>query len=147
MFEEILAAALHCDAGAGTGQQQRDDDRGGEWPSWWGWGQECLSDHAVMAGAVAAGLLLVSIRLGLVAVSAALAMAFARVYIAAHHPRDVAVGLLLGATVAMACYGLTRRPLTRLITGLARTRLGPLVQRSSAASETTNRPRRRTNSQ
>ncbi len=95
------------------------------------------SDHAVMAGAVAAGLLLVSIRLGLVAVVAALAMAFARVYIAAHYPQDVAVGLLLGATVAMACYVLARRPLTRLITGLARTRLGPLVQPSTVASETT----------
>jgi membrane-associated phospholipid phosphatase len=59
------------------------------------------SDHAVMAGAVAGGLLLVSWRLGLVAVVAALLMAFSRVYIAAHYPWDVAAGLALGAAVAV----------------------------------------------
>ena len=48
------------------------------------------SDHAVMAGAVTAGLLLVSRRLGLVAAAAAVLMAFSRVYIAAHYPWDVA---------------------------------------------------------
>src|SRR3954454_20104651 len=59
------------------------------------------SDHAVMAGAVAAGLLLVRRRLGLVAVAAALLMAFDRVYIAAHYPWDVVAGLLLGAGVSL----------------------------------------------
>ena len=43
------------------------------------------SDHAVLAGAVAAGLWLVNRRLGNVAVLAAAAMAFARVYIGAHY--------------------------------------------------------------
>ena len=42
------------------------------------------SDHAVMAGAVAAGLFLVNRALGWVAAIAAAVMAFARVYIAAH---------------------------------------------------------------
>src|SRR6478752_9325357 len=43
------------------------------------------SDHATMAGAVAAGLFLVNRRLGVVAMLAAVVMAFSRVYIAAHY--------------------------------------------------------------
>ena len=72
------------------------------------------SDHAVMAGAVAAGLLLAHRRLGAVAVVAALLMAFSRVYIAAHYPWDVLAGLLLGAGVAALGWLLVRRPLTAL---------------------------------
>jgi undecaprenyl-diphosphatase len=72
------------------------------------------SDHAVMAGAVAAGLLLAHRRLGIVAVVAALIMAFSRVYIAAHYPWDVLAGLLLGAAVALAGWALLRVPLTTL---------------------------------
>jgi len=79
------------------------------------------SDHAVMAGAVAAGLLLVSRRLGLVAVAAAVLMAFARVYIAAHYPWDVVAGLALGAAVAMVGWLALRVPLTAL-TGWLRER-------------------------
>jgi membrane-associated phospholipid phosphatase len=70
------------------------------------------SDHAVMAGAVAAGLLLVSRRLGLVALAAAVLMAFARVYIAAHYPWDVAVGLAEGAAVAVLGWLALSVPLT-----------------------------------
>ena len=79
------------------------------------------SDHAVMAGAVAAGLLLVSRRLGLVAVAAAVLMAFARVYMAAHYPWDVVAGLALGAAVAMVGWLALRVPLTAL-TGWLRER-------------------------
>lgn len=79
------------------------------------------SDHAVMAGAVAAGLLLVSRRLGLVAAAAAVLMAFARVYIAAHYPWDVVAGLALGAAVAMVGWLALRVPLTAL-TGWLRER-------------------------
>jgi membrane-associated phospholipid phosphatase len=85
------------------------------------------SDHAVMAGAAAAGLLLVSRRLGVLAVVAALLMAFARVYIAAHYPVDVAAGLVLGAALALACYALGRRLVTRGVVAVSHTRLRPLL--------------------
>ena len=81
------------------------------------------SDHAVMAGAVAAGLLLVSRRLGLVAAAAALVMAFARVYIAAHYPWDVVAGLALGAAMVLLGWLLLQRPLIAL-TGWLRHRPG-----------------------
>jgi undecaprenyl-diphosphatase len=69
------------------------------------------SDHAVMAGAVAAGLLLAHRRLGAVAAVAALLMAFARVYIAAHYPWDVLGGLAFGALVATLGWLVLRVPL------------------------------------
>lgn len=78
------------------------------------------SDHAVMAGAAATGLLLVSRRLGMVAVAAAIVMAFARVYVAAHYPWDVLAGLLLGAGVAGFGWLLLRIPLISLASWLRR---------------------------
>lgn len=78
------------------------------------------SDHAVMAGAVAAGLSFVSRRLGALAVVAALLMAFARVYVAAHYPWDVVLGLVLGAGISLFGWWLLRVPLTTLATWLRR---------------------------
>jgi membrane-associated phospholipid phosphatase len=77
------------------------------------------SDHAVMAGAAAAGLWLASRTLGAIAGVAALLMGFARVYIAAHYPWDVLAGLLFGALVALAGWALLRTPLT-VVTGWLR---------------------------
>lgn len=85
------------------------------------------SDHAVMAGAVAAGVWLVSRRLGYLAAAAALLMGFARVYVGAHWPGDVLVGLVFGAAVVVLGYLLGRTPLTRAVTQLTRTRLRPLL--------------------
>jgi undecaprenyl-diphosphatase len=78
------------------------------------------SDHAVMAGTVAAGLLLVSRRWGLVAAGAAVLMACARVYIAAHYPWDVVAGLALGAAVAVLGWLVLHRPLTAVTVALRR---------------------------
>jgi membrane-associated phospholipid phosphatase len=78
------------------------------------------SDHAVMGGAAAAGLLLVNRRLGLLAALAAALMAFARVYIGAHYPWDVLGGLALGAAVVRLGWMLLRSPLTALTDRLRR---------------------------
>jgi membrane-associated phospholipid phosphatase len=85
------------------------------------------SDHAVMAGAVAAGLWLVSRRLGAIATVAALLMGFARVYIAAHYPHDVIFGLAMGAGIMLLGWCLLATPLTRLAEWLAHTPLRPLL--------------------
>lgn len=73
------------------------------------------SDHSVMAGAAAVGLLLTSKRLGVVAAGAAVLMAVTRVYVGAHYPHDVVAGLVLGAAVAGLGWVLLQRPLTSLV--------------------------------
>ncbi len=98
------------------------------------------SDHAVMAGAVATGVLLVDRRLGAVAWVAALLLAFSRVYIAAHYPHDVVVGLLLGSAVALVTAWLARRPLARLVQSLEGTRLRPLLTAEPLSAEATTGP-------
>ncbi|MBO0850949.1 MAG: phosphatase PAP2 family protein [Pseudonocardia sp.] len=73
------------------------------------------SDHAVMAGAAAAGLFGIGRALGWLATLAALVMAFARVYLAVHHPHDVAAGLMVGAVISMLGYLAARRVLAWLV--------------------------------
>jgi undecaprenyl-diphosphatase len=85
------------------------------------------SDHATMAGAVAAGLLFVNRRLGVIAAVAAVVMAFVRVYVGAHYPVDVAAGLAFGAIVAVLTQ-LTAPPLAGLLARLQQTPLRPLVR-------------------
>jgi undecaprenyl-diphosphatase len=85
------------------------------------------SDHAVMAGAVVAGVFLISRRLGWLAVLAAVVMAFSRVYIAAHYPQDVAAGVALGAAVSLLGFWLARRLLLWLVELAERTPLRPVL--------------------
>lgn len=85
------------------------------------------SDHAVMAGAVTAGIFLYHRRLGIIALLAGLLMCFARVYIGAHYPQDVAAGFLIGAAVMLVSYAIVRIPLAWLVALAARTPLRVLV--------------------
>jgi membrane-associated phospholipid phosphatase len=85
------------------------------------------SDHAVMAGAAAAGILLVHRRLGLVTAGLAVLMAFTRVYVGAHFPLDVVVGLAVGALVVVAGWLALGGLLTSWVVLLARTPARPLL--------------------
>lgn len=100
------------------------------------------SDHAVMAGAATVGLWLVSRRLGLLSLLAALVMGFARVYVGAHYPQDVVAGYLLGGLVSAACFLLVRGVLRRILEAMVRTPIRPLltaqpVPMAAATSATT----------
>jgi undecaprenyl-diphosphatase len=92
------------------------------------------SDHAVMAGAVAAGVLLAGRRLGVLAVVMAVLMAFARVYVGAHFPLDVIAGLAVGAAVCVASYLLIRPLLRWLVVALERTPLRVLLTGAETAA-------------
>jgi undecaprenyl-diphosphatase len=85
------------------------------------------SDHATMAGAVAAGLFLANRRWRLMATAAALLMAFTRVYVGAHYPSDVLAGLALGAVVAVIGWFAFVPLLDALVVRLSRTPLRPLL--------------------
>jgi membrane-associated phospholipid phosphatase len=78
--------------------------------------------------AVVFGAMLISRRLGWVAVVMAVVMAFARVYVGAHFPLDVVAGLAVGAAVSAAGYCVVLPLLRTLIVAAARTPLRPLVQ-------------------
>lgn len=85
------------------------------------------SDHATVAGAVAAGLLLTNRRWGTISAVLAVAMAFTRVYVGAHYPGDVVAGLALGAAVAWAGRVLVLPLLMKLASRVSRTPARPLV--------------------
>ncbi|WP_436319203.1 phosphatase PAP2 family protein [Streptomyces virginiae] len=57
-------------------------------------------NHATVAGAAAVALALAVRRLAPLVVPLALLMALSRVFVGVHYPRDVALGLLLGGSVA-----------------------------------------------
>ncbi|MFB7244461.1 hypothetical protein CW362_35015 [Streptomyces populi] len=85
------------------------------------------SNHAAVAAAAAVALFSVSRRLGAVAVVAAGAMAASRVWVGAHYPHDVAVGVLVGALVAMTTAAALRRLPDVSGHPLAASRLGALL--------------------
>ena len=85
------------------------------------------SDHATVAGAVAAGLLFTNRRWGTISAVLAVAMAFTRVYVGAHYPGDVVAGVALGAAVAWAGRVLVLPLLMKLASRVSRTPARPLV--------------------
>lgn len=85
------------------------------------------SDHATVAGSVAAGLLLANRRWGIVGSVLAGVLAFARVYVGAHFPGDVAAGLALGAITAWAGRSVAVPVLRRIVDRLASTSIRRFV--------------------
>ncbi|WP_405491654.1 phosphatase PAP2 family protein [Streptomyces sp. NBC_00096] len=76
------------------------------------------SNHSVIAGAAAVVLALAVPRLALLTVPLALLMAFSRVFVGVHYPHDVAMGLLLGASLApLAVLALTG-PTAKVVTAV-----------------------------
>ncbi|MCW3845151.1 phosphatase PAP2 family protein [Micromonospora yasonensis] len=73
------------------------------------------SNHATIAGALAATALLLHRRIGLVAVPLAVLAAVSRVFVGVHYPHDVAIGLLLGALIGTLLTPLVARPLADVL--------------------------------
>jgi membrane-associated phospholipid phosphatase len=60
------------------------------------------SNHTVVAFSAAVALFLVYRKLGSIALVAAVAMGASRVYVGAHYPHDVIVGVVVGTAMAIA---------------------------------------------
>lgn len=73
------------------------------------------SDHAVLTFCVAAGLWMVSRRLGMLAAAYGLVTNLARVYAGIHYPTDVVVGLILGVGIAFLCKLSSLRAIARTV--------------------------------
>lgn len=99
------------------------------------------SDHAVTAGAAAAGLWIIAYysRRGTRALAGAgtllaLLVAFARVYVGAHYPGDVAAGLAIGAAISLIGWVALKGVLTVVVGRIGGSRpLRPFVFSGSGA--------------
>ncbi|MCY9786171.1 phosphatase PAP2 family protein [Nocardiopsis sp. EMB25] len=78
------------------------------------------SNHAAIAGACAAALVIAWRRIAVVVAVFAAVEAFSRVVVGVHYPHDVTVGLLVGALVATLVSLALARPLTLLVERLER---------------------------
>ncbi|MFI9062487.1 phosphatase PAP2 family protein [Streptomyces sp. NPDC053429] len=84
------------------------------------------SNHAAIAAAAAVALWLVDRVLGSIAALAALLMALSRVWVGAHYPHDVVLGLVVGAAVGW-CLTVAARRGAPLVERARASRLRPLV--------------------
>ncbi|GAA1449776.1 phosphatase PAP2 family protein [Nocardiopsis tropica] len=99
------------------------------------------SNHAAIAGAAAAAVVVAWRRFAVVAVVFAVLEAFSRVFVGAHYPHDVTVGLLVGAAVATLASLAMARPMTAVVDRIAATeRLRPLVRAEGAAADSAEPP-------
>nr|WP_243639833.1 phosphatase PAP2 family protein [Streptacidiphilus pinicola] len=85
------------------------------------------SNHSTIAAASAAALWVLDRRLGIIAAVLALFMAFSRVWVGAHYPHDVVVGLLVGTLVAIPATLAARRYAPPLVVRLQSGLLRPLL--------------------
>lgn len=85
------------------------------------------SNHTTVAFAFAVALLLISRRLGTLALVTAIAMGASRVYVGAHYPHDVAVGALVGSVVSLVTVLALRRIAPPLVERLRTGALRPLL--------------------
>lgn len=98
------------------------------------------SNHSVIAGAAAVGLLLVTRGLvSWLAAAAALAIGFSRVYLGLHYPHDVVAGLFIGGAISVIGWFAVRAVLTRAVTGLLGTGVRPLLSSTAPESEPAHR--------
>ncbi|MEZ0094753.1 phosphatase PAP2 family protein [Streptacidiphilus sp. EB129] len=85
------------------------------------------SNHSAIAAAAAAALWMISRKLGVIATLAALVMGFSRIWVGAHYPHDVLVGLVVGAVVAVPSMLLAKRYGPPLVVRLESGFLRPLL--------------------
>ncbi|MBM0231569.1 phosphatase PAP2 family protein, partial [Micromonospora sp. STR1_7] len=88
------------------------------------------SNHSTIAGAVAVTTLLLSRRLGLIALPLAALAAFSRVFVGVHYPHDVAAGVLLGALFAALLTPLLARPTAEALRRRANNATRPTPERT-----------------
>ncbi|MGK5677367.1 phosphatase PAP2 family protein, partial [Micromonospora sp. URMC 106] len=78
------------------------------------------SNHSTIAGGLAVATLLLSRRVGWVALPVAVLAAFSRTFVGVHYPHDVVAGVLLGAAVTALLTPLLARPAAGLLQRRAR---------------------------
>ncbi|WP_433389158.1 phosphatase PAP2 family protein [Micromonospora sp. KLBMP9576] len=91
------------------------------------------SNHSTIAGGLAVAILLLSRRLGLVAVPLAALAAFSRTFVGVHYPHDVLAGVLLGALFAAVLTPLFARPVAGLLRRRARQAERPVPDHTPAS--------------
>ncbi|MGW1681292.1 phosphatase PAP2 family protein [Saccharopolyspora sp. NPDC002376] len=93
------------------------------------------SNHSVIAGAAAIGVLAAWRKLGIPALLLAVGAAFSRVFVGAHYPHDALVGLLFGAIVSAVVILLLSRVAAQLVQKLRANRTTGRVLSADSESE------------